>query len=169
MRKKIIFAFSFLLLLATACTVSYKMNGASIDYSKTKTVCIKDFNNLAPLVNPALAPQFNEALRDIFARQTRLKAVDHNGDMQLEGEIMSYDIIQLAMQADGVAAETKLSVTVKVRYSNRVNPTKNFEKSFTAFRTFPNTQTLQQVESQLCTLIVEELTETIYNQTAADW
>ncbi len=157
------------LLSAISCTVSYKFNGASIDYTKTKTITISDFPNFAPLTNPSLAPQFNEALRDIYAKQTRLRPAPVNGDLQIEGEITGYDIAQMAMQADGIAAETRLTVTVRVRFVNRANPKKDFERSFSAFQTFANTQTLNQVQDQLCTEIITEIVESIYNQTVADW
>ena len=46
------------LLIATACSISYKFNGASIDYTKVKTIMISDFTNQASYVNPTLAPEF---------------------------------------------------------------------------------------------------------------
>ena len=82
---------SFLTVLATACSISYKFNGASIDYTKVKTITIRDFTNQAPYVNPTLAPQFTEDLKDIYIRQTRLQLVPSNGDLELEGEITGYD------------------------------------------------------------------------------
>ncbi len=167
--KKRIISFTIVLLTVVSCSVSYKFNGASIDYTKIKTITIKDFTNLAPLVNPSLAPSFNESLRDVFAKQTRLRQVQSNGDMQLEGEFIAYDVVPMAIQSDAISAETKLSVTVKVRYTNKVTPSKNFEKTFTAFQTFSNTRTLAQVQDELCRLIIDELTDIIYNQTASDW
>ena len=162
----------FIILLAvflTACTISYKFNGASIDYSKTKTISISDFPNRAPLVNPLLAPQFSESLRELYTRQTRLKMITNDGDMQLSGEITGYDLAPMSMQSDALAAETKLTVTIQVRYVNKNFPSKDFEKSFSAYQTFQNTSTLSDVEAQLCNEIIKEITENIYNETAADW
>jgi hypothetical protein len=163
---------SFIILISTvigSCSIDYKLNGASIDYSKTKTITIKDFNYLAPLVNPSFAPTFNESIRDIYNRQTRLKAVTNNGDIQVEGEITGYDLTPMAIQANALAAETRLTVTIKVRYSNKANPQKNFEKEYTAFQNFSSSKTINEVENDLCKMIIDELCETIYNQTVADW
>lgn len=168
MIRKAIFL-TITMLAISSCSIGYKFNGASIDYSKTKTITIKDFTNLAPLVNPTLAPNFNESLRDIYNRQTRLQPVKNNGDLQIEGEIISYDLTPMSMAANAIASETRLTVVIKVRFSNKANPDKNFEKQLSAFQNFSNSQTLSAVQDQLCKLIIDELCETIYNQTVADW
>ena len=92
-----------LTVLATACSISYKFNGASIDYTKVKTITIRDFTNQAPYVNPTLAPQFTEDLKDIYIRQTRLQLVPSNGDLELEGEITGYDFAPMAVKEDAIA------------------------------------------------------------------
>ena len=68
-----IWLFCLIGLIVTACSISYKFNGASIDYTKVKTITIKDFPNQAPLVYPPLSQKFTEALKDIYIRQTRLQ------------------------------------------------------------------------------------------------
>jgi hypothetical protein len=157
------------MLLVASCTVSYRFNGASIDYSQIKTLTISNFNNLAPLVNPSLAPLLNESLRDAYSKQTRLVQVRSGGDLELEGEITGYVLTPMSIAGDGIASETRLTITVNVRFSNRVNPNKDFERSFSAYQSFSNTQTLVQVQDELCQTIVDELVETIFNQTVADW
>jgi hypothetical protein len=159
----------FLMLLVASCTVSYRFNGASIDYSQIKTLTISNFNNLAPLVNPSLAPLLNESLRDAYSKQTRLVQVRSGGDLELEGEITGYVLTPMSIAGDGIASETRLTITVNVRFFNRVNPNKDFERSFSAYQSFSNTQTLVQVQDELCQTIVDELVETIFNQTVADW
>ena len=57
-----IWIFCLIGLIVTACSISYKFNGASIDYTKVKTITIKDFPNQAPLVYPPLSQKFTEAL-----------------------------------------------------------------------------------------------------------
>lgn len=158
-----------LLTLATACSISYKFNGTSIDYTKVKTVTINDFTNQASYVNPTLAPQFTEELKDIYIRQTRLEMVRSNGDLELEGEITGYDFAPMAVKEDAIASQTRLTITVRVRYSNRVNPDEDFEQSFSAYREFDSSRMLQDVESSLCEEINEELVDQIYNATVANW
>ena len=95
-----IWLFCLIGLIVTACSISYKFNGASIDYTKVKTITIKDFPNQAPLVYPPLSQKFTEALKDIYIRQTRLQLVGSNGDLDLEGEITGYDLTPMAVKED---------------------------------------------------------------------
>lgn len=155
--------------LWTACSISYKFNGASIDYTKVKTITIKDFPNQAPLVYPPLSQLFTETLKDIYIRQTRLQLVPNNGDLELEGEITGYELTPMAVKEDAYASQTKLTITVRVRYSNRTNPDEDFEQTFSAYREFDSNQMLQTVQGELSTEIVDELTDQIYNATVANW
>ena len=155
--------------LVTACKISYTPNGASIDYTKVKTITIKDFPNQAPMVYPPLAQQFTEVLKDIDVRQTRLSLVNNNGDLELEGEITGYDLAAMAVQEDALSSRTKLTITVKVRYANRTNAEEDFEQSFSAYREFDSSRMLQDVQDELCTEIIEELADQIYNATVANW
>ena len=155
--------------VGTSCTVSYKFNGASIDYSKTKTIAIADFPNIAESVYPPLANQFMEALRDIYSRQTRLQVLKRGGDLELEGEIIGYDITPMAISADSYAAETKLTLTIKVRFTNNVNPEDSFEKQYSASQNFDSSRMLTDVQEELITLMTQDITESIYNDTVAKW
>lgn len=167
-KNKLVYFLWFALLL-TACSISYKFNGASIDYTKVKTITIKDFPNQAPLVYPPLSQLFTETLKDIYIRQTRLQLVPSNGDLELEGEITGYELTPMAVKEDAYASQTKLTITVRVRYSNRTNPDEDFEQTFSAYREFDSNQMLQTVQEQLCSEIVDELTDQIYNATVANW
>lgn len=170
LRKSII-----LLLLATivaimpSCLISYKFNGASIDYTKTKSISIADFPNNAALVNPNLSNALSEGIRDIYSRQTRLMMLPKNGDMELEGEIIDYTLTPMAISADTYAAETKLTLTIRVRFTNNKAPEENFEKTYSAFQTFSSTRLLTEVQDDLCTAMIIELSENIYNDTVARW
>ena len=157
------------LLIATACSISYRFNGASIDYTKVKTIMISDFTNQASYVNPTLAPEFTEELKDIYIRQTRLEQVTSNGDLALEGEVTGYDFTPMAVKEDALASQTRLTITVRVRYMNNTNPDEDFEQSFSAYREFDSNLMVQQVESSLCAEIIEEIVDQVYNATVANW
>ena len=79
------------LAVVSSCSVSYKFNGASIDYAKTKTIQINDFPIRASYVWAPMGPMFNNELRSQFTDHTRLQLVKRNGDLKLEGEITRYD------------------------------------------------------------------------------
>ena len=168
-KSGIIYLFLVLSVIMAGCTISYKFNGASIDYTKVKTISIKDFPNQAPLVYPPLSQQSTEGVKDIYVRQTRLSLVRDNGDLQLEGEITGYDLTPMAVKEDAYSSKTKLTITVKVRYTNRTNADEDFEQSFSAYREFDSNVMLQDVQDQLCSEIIEELADQIYNSTVANW
>ena len=152
-----------------SCTISYKFNGASIDYSKTKSLAIVDFPNTAELVYPPLAQYFSETLRDTYAKQTRLQLLKRGGDMNIEGEIVGYQLTPMAISADSYAAETKLTMTIKVRFSNNKNPEDDFEKSYSAYQTYDSSRMLTDVQDELMKVMVAEITDNIYNDTVAKW
>ena len=155
--------------LLNACTISYKFNGASIDYSTTKTISIADFPNMAALVHPPLSNNLSDGIRDIFQRQTRLEQVRRGGNLELEGEITGYTLTPMAVAADSYASETKLTITVKVRFTNNVAPEESFEKTYTAYQTFDSSQMLVDVQDELCSTMITEIADQIYNDTVAKW
>ena len=153
----------------TACSVSYKFNGASIDYSKTKTIQIADFPIRSSYVWGPMASIFNNQLKDEFASHTRLIQVKRNGDLKIEGEITQYTQQNKSVSAEGVSAQTELAMTVNVRFTNNTNHVEDFERSFTARSTYETTQSLNSVQEELVTQMCKEITEQIFNATVANW
>lgn len=158
-----------LALLLASCTISYKLNGASIDYATTKTISFENFQNKAPLVYAPLAINFNDALQAKYASQTRLSQIPQGGNLQLSGSITGYSISQLAPKADAFASESRLTIRIKVKFVNQVHSTENFEREFSAYRDFPATQLLSDVQDDLCNEMIKELVEQIFNATVANW
>lgn len=156
-------------LMVTACSVSYKFNGASIDYTKTKTIQIADFPNRASYVWGRMAPIFNEQLKDKYSRQTKLIQVKRKGDLVLEGEITKYEQRNKSVSSEGYSAQTELSMTVKVKFTNNINPTENFDQQFTAQKSYDSRQQLNAVQEELVTEMVEEICDQIFNATVANW
>ena len=152
-----------------ACSVSIKFNGASIDYSQTKTIEIADFPIRSSYVWGPMGPIFNNQLKDVFANHTKLIQVKRNGDLKIEGEITRYDQRNKSVSSEGYSSQTELSMTVNVRFTNNVNHTEDFEQQFTATATYENTQTLNAVQEELVTQMVKEITEQIFNATVANW
>lgn len=158
-----------MMLLLVSCSVSYKFNGASIDYTKTKTIQIADFPIRSSYVWAPMASIFNNQLKDVFANHTRLIQVKRNGDMKIEGEITQYSRRNKAVTAEGTSAQAELSMTVNVRFTNNANHSEDFEKQFTATSTFETTQSLNSVQEELVTQMVEDITDQIFNATVANW
>lgn len=153
-----------------SCTVSYKFNASMIDYTKTKSISIADFPSVAEAnLYTALPYEFTEELRNIYTRQTRLQILKTSGDMHLEGEITDYQITPLAIAADSYSSETKLTINIRVRFTNKAVPDDDFEKTYSAFRTFSSDITLNDAQAQLMPEIIKDLTESIFNDTAGKW
>lgn len=168
MRVRTIVAALMTLVLAS-CTVSYKFNGASIDYSKTKTIEIADFPIRSSYVWAPMGSIFNNQLKDIFANHTRLIQVRRNGDMKIEGEITQYSQRNKSVTSEGTSAQAELSMTVNVRFTNNANHNEDFEQQFTATASFETTQSFTAVQEELVTQMVEDLTDQIFNATVANW
>ena len=153
----------------SSCLISYKFNGASIDYSKTKTIQIADFPIRSNYVWGPMGPMFNNQLKDQFANHTRLQQVKRNGDLKLEGEITRYEQRNKSVSAEGYSAQTELSITVNVRFTNNVNHSEDFEQQFTAQSSYDTTQSLNSVQEELVTQMIKDICDQIFNATVANW
>lgn len=156
-----------MIMLLVACSVSYKFNGASIDY--TKTIQIADFPIRSAYVWGPMGPMFNNQLKDEFANHTRLEQVRRNGDLKIEGEITQYQQRNKSVSSEGYSAQTELSMTVNVRFTNNTNHKEDFERQFTASATYETTRSLNSVQEELVTQMVKDLCEQIFNATVANW
>lgn len=168
--RTIIFAAFVSLGLATlsGCTVKYSFSGASIPL-EAKSVSVPYFPNNAPMVAPSLSSTLTSALQDKFARQTSLEVVDNNGDLAFEGEITNYTSTPASVTAAETAAMNRLTITVKVKFTNIYEPQNNYNKSFSAFAEYEATQLLQDVQDTLIEEITEQLVQEIFNAAVANW
>ena len=160
----------FLLVFAlTACTVSYKFNGASIDYTKTKTIQIDNFPIRSAYVWAPMQSIFQNKLTDLYASQTKLKQVRKNGDLQLAGEITGFDQYNKAISSQGYSSQVQLKMTVNVRFTNNVKHDEDFERTFSATTEYDSSQQLINVQEELVTQMVKDIAEQIFNATVANW
>ena len=162
-------AVAIIAMVITACSVSYKFNGASIDYNKTKTIQIADFPIRSSYVWGPMASIFNNQLKDQYANHTRLIQVKRNGDLKVEGEITQYSQRNKAVTAQGESAQVELSMTVNVRFTNNANHSEDFERQFTATTTYDSRQSLNSVQEDCVTQMVKAITDQIFNATVANW
>lgn len=158
------------LCIITACSFKgYKFNGASIDYTQTKTIQIAEFQNRSSYVWGPMASMFNNRLRDQFANHTKLIQVKRNGDLRLDGEITQYSQRNKSISSDGHSAQTELSMTVNVRFTNTKKHSEDFERQFTATATYETTQSLNAVQEELVTQMTRDIVDQIFNATVANW
>ena len=160
---------SLLVLLLTACTVSYRFNGASIDYTETKTIQIDNFPIRSAYVWAPMQSIFQNRLTEIYTNQTKLRQVKKNGDLQLAGEIVAFDQFNKGISSDGYSSQIQLKMTVNVRFVNNKKHTDDFERQFSAQSTYETTQSLNSVQEELVTQMVEDIVDQIFNATVANW
>jgi hypothetical protein len=154
--------------LVQSCGI-YSFTGTSIQ-PDVKTITINYFEYTAIKVNPSLSNQMTEALQEKFLKLTRLEQVDMDGDLEITGTVSGYDVKATAVTASEQAATNRLTVTVKVSFTNRKYPDEDFpDKSFSAYADFDAMQSLDAVEASLCEEIVEQLCDDIFNATVARW
>ena len=157
----------FAILLFTGCGV-YSFTGASIP-PEARTVTITYFTNNAQYIEPSLSQSITDALRDRFQTQTDLDFITEGGDLQMEGYITDYSTRPVAIQGNETAALNRLTITVKVKFTNLIDPTKDFESSFTRFEDYPSSEDLSAVKDQLIVSINEALVDDIFNKAVVNW
>lgn len=157
--------------LVSACSISYKFNGSSIDYTKVRTISFETFpNRSVGFVWGPMESMFNTALQDIYMQQTRLEQVKRDGDLQLSGEITNYDAYNKGVGADGYSTMAELRMTVRVNFTNKSNPQENFEdKQFSANREYDASQQLSSVQDELVNQMIKDIVDQIFNATVANW
>ena len=165
----IIPALILLLIMSTSCRISYKLNGPAINYDIYKTIDIGEFPIRAALVYPPLQSEFQNQLMDAVARQTRLQEIDGNADCELTGEITGYTLSPQAVGENAYATETRLTISVHVKYTDNTNPANNIDQTFSAYRQFSADLLLIDVQDDLCREISEELVDLIFNATLGNW
>ena len=166
--KPVLFALACVLLMP-GCTVSYKLNGASIDYNTVKTITVETFSNRAAYQWAPMAPMLNNSLSDIYTRQTKLRQVKRDGDLVLSGEILSYDQTNKSIAADGYSSMVQLKMTVKVKYVNNKKHEDDFDKNFSATREYDSSQQLTAVQEELVQQMIDDIIDQIFNATVAKW
>lgn len=164
--KKVLYI--LICVLAISCKVNYSFTGASIA-EDIKTVSVKTFQSYAPLANANMSQTFTEALKDKFLSQTNLDLVTKNGDLQFEGSITGYNVTSVAIQGNETAALNRLTITVKVKFTNTKDSDLDFETNFSRYTDYESSQNLASIEDGLITEINEQLTQDIFNKAVSNW
>jgi len=158
--------------IVNACKIGYSFTGASISPA-VKTVFIDYFANRARVVNPNLSQTFTEKMKDKFVNETGLSMAKDQGDLEFSGEITGYEVrplsIQQSEQGKDFASLNRLTVTVKVVFTNNKNHDNDFNTSFSAYFDWDSSRSLTEVENTAVDTIVEQLIDDIFNKSVANW
>jgi len=171
MWKRFVLYITVILILGSSlpsCKMSYSFTGANLS-PLVKTFSVYYFPNRARLISPTLSQVFTEDLREKLQRQTSLNESSENGDIIFEGQITGYEVRPMSIQKEDLAAQNRLTITVKVKYTNTKVPDESFERTFSAFEDFNSSLSISDIEDDLNLEIVKKLTEDIFNATIANW
>lgn len=170
-RRLLIFILAAMFLpLCQSCIPSYKFNGSALNYDIYKTIYVSEFPIRAALVYPPLQQTFENKLLDAITRQTRLQTVGTpNSDLEITGEITGYNLSPQAVGTDAYATQTRLTISVRVKYTDRRNEANNIDRTFSAYRDFSSSEMLTDVQDELCEQISAELVDLIFNATLGNW
>ncbi len=167
--KIVLFAALLLTACMGGCVPSFKFNGSALKYDLYKTIDVTAFPIRAALVYPPLQTAFENQLLNTVTRQTRLQEIDGNADLEMSGEITGYALTPQAVGENAYATETRLTITVHVKYTDNINPANSVDQTFSAYRQFSSDLLLIDVQDELCQQISEELVDLIFNATLGNW
>ena len=160
-------AILLLFILTTGCGI-YSFSGGSV--GDAKTINIAYFPNNSSFVEPTLSQKFTEALQENFLQQTNLSLVKDDADLTFEGEVTQYRITPTSATADNKASQNRLTISIKVRFYNRLEEDKNFDKSFSHFYDYDaNTLLIGATLEDAYEIIFERITQDIFNASVAQW
>lgn len=166
--KKLQYIIAFLIFVGVTSCSYYNFTGTGkID---AKTFQVNYFQNNSALIEPGIERTFTLELQELLQNQTNLNLTNTNGDLVYEGEITDYRITPMTATADQLAAQNRLSVSVRVRFTNKKKPDDDFEKVFSFYYDFPGNE--QLVGSRLTSAldeIFERITQDIFNASLAKW
>lgn len=172
MSKSVLLKIFLVLAMVTTwqgCSISYKFNGAALDYNVYKTIHVSEFPIRAALVYPPLQQTFENEMLDYITRNTRLRTVDGSSDLELSGEITGYNLSPQAVTEDAYASKTRLTITVRIKYTDNKAEGKDIDQTFSAYRDFDSSEMLTDVQDELCQQISKELVDLIFNATLGNW
>ena len=166
---KILFVFILAgIIVLQSCKVSYSLSGTNIPI-EIETFSVQYFPNRAPLVQAQLSQVFTDALKDKTEGQTRLEMVTGFGDVDFSGEIKVYETRPVAITGNETAALNRLTIGVRVNFTNSVNPDESFDTQFSRYEEYESSKNLSDVEDELIELIVENIVEDIFNKAFVNW
>ena len=158
----------FLIFIAAACKISYSFSGASIS-PQIKTLSVQRFYNRAANVIPGLDQTLTDALIDKCRSQTNLRIVSELGDVDFEGEITDYKTQPVTVGANAYAETNRFTITVRVKFTNTVEPNLSYDQSFSRYEDYGSNINLSAVEQKMVESILEALVEDIFNKAFVNW
>lgn len=162
---------AFLLLIFSFATCKYSFKDTSPIPPEIKTFRVNLFENKARYVNPTIAPQLTEKLKQKIISQTRLQQTNNDdAHYDISGYVSDYSVTTSGV-ANQAAGTNRINVTFHLIFKNTVDPDpkKSFETDLTSNYDFPASQTLQQAEAAKMDNIIKTVTDAIFNKIFSNW
>lgn len=160
------------LLPLTGCGI-YSFTGTNIDPS-VKNFSISVFQNNASNGPSFLSQRLTEDMKDYFLRNTTLKLVPRDGDLQFEGQIVAYDFAPAAIQSTNgqdQAGINRLTIQVRVKFTNTKDPKQDFEQTFQSNADFPAATNVSSILNDPAAnrRITDRIITDVFNKSVANW
>ncbi|MEO8962783.1 MAG: LPS assembly lipoprotein LptE [Ginsengibacter sp.] len=168
---KLFVGISFLLLVFTSATCKYSFKDTAPIPAEVKTFRVSPFENKARYVNPVIAPQLTEKLKQKIIGQTRLRQTNNDdAHYDISGYLSDYSVVTSGI-ANQAAGTNRINVTFHLIFKNTIDPDpkKSFETDLTSNYDFPASQSLQQAESGLMDKIIKTVVDGIFNKIFSNW
>ncbi|HKL40370.1 MAG TPA: LPS assembly lipoprotein LptE [Cryomorphaceae bacterium] len=168
MTKKLRILLLFALVTISGCTVNYSFTGADIP-ADANTFSVQQFQIATPQAGPDYGLVLSESFKDLMLAQTRLDLADKRGDLQFEGVVTGYQIGNAAISSDEFTSLNRLTITVKVKYTNTIEKDKSFEKNFSRFVDYDSQRNFSEIETELVDDVNSQLTQDIFDASLGAW
>ncbi len=156
-------------IMTTLSNCSISLSGISID-PNIKTFNVERFENIADLLEPTLAIDLTEALKDRIRNSSRLEWSNKDPDIIFTGTITGFRITSEAPQAGATSAINQLTINLRIEYEEVNNDDKAWKKTFSRFANFPGNSAFNTVKDPLIEEISEYLVQDIFNEAfAKNW
>ena len=146
----------------------YSLSGADL-HPDIKSFTVIPFSNQASIVVPSLADDLTEQLKDKFRNEMNLTHTNSDGDIIFEGTITNYKTGPSSVSSGEIATTTRLIISVKVVYENKMNTDQNFSVNFSNYIDYDSNEDLSAIEDELITEISEMLIQDIFNRAVNNW
>ncbi len=163
------------LLFLSGC-LKYSLSGAS---TNAKTIQVDQFYNNTDLGPANLGQTVTNRVKDYFQQNSSLRVVPANGELQIEGTVVTYATAPVNVQASsgtgtaatpGYTAQTRLTIALKVNYTDGAEAKNSFkDRTFSFYADFDNTQDFISVQENLEKKIFDQIMLDIFNATIATW
>lgn len=161
----------FLFLTFSFATCKYSFRDSSPIPADITTFRVNAFENKARYVDPTIAPQLTEKVRQKIISQTRLRETKNDdANYDISGYISDFSVSTSGV-ANQQAGTDRLNVTFHLVFKNTVDhdPDKSFEADLSSSYDFNATQSLQQASTDNMDKILKTVTDAVFNRIFSNW